>query len=205
MIAEEFFIDDIGRISKDDSSVLQEIEYALENNEFLKNINVKEYEERKVEIYRASRPEYRKALVDVRLNAKITFYKWVIDEFYIQIGNKEKAEEILKIVFGKNEDDGSISRTFDKLKYDRGKREWNTFKHLFQNELHDKELMDLLIYLTKQELHIEDFEWNIVKINEAWLKGSPAMKSQLTPPLLYRKRRLLSHATPRYQKERHQP
>ena len=121
-----------------------ELDLFEKTNDFLKDSDLEEYEAKKKDVSRAFRPEYQNAVFEVRRNAKTTFYKWCIDEFYQQVASKNKADEIIKVVFGKNEDDDSISTTFEKLKYENGKREWKTFRHLFQNELNDSELMDLL-------------------------------------------------------------
>ena len=100
-----------------------------------------EYECQKNWEIRCFRHEYGTSMNDVRFNKKEnrTFFKWAIDEFYKNAGN---ADEIVKYVFGEN--DGSVSTSFEKLKYESGKRKWKTFEKLFKNELKDNILMDLL-------------------------------------------------------------
>lgn len=91
----------------------------------------------------AFRPEYYSALWDVVENGEgnKTFYKWPIEELYKGC-DKEKIDEIIKYVLRDN--DGSISTTFEKLKYESGVRRWTTFDKLFQNELNDEKLKALL-------------------------------------------------------------
>ena len=113
-------------------------------NAGLKESDPKRYEEDITNLYRKYRNEFCNASRDVRLNENQTFYKWPIKEFYSQISDKSKADKIIKEIFGKNPDDESLTTTFSKLKYEKGKRNWTTFKKLFQNELKNDGLMDLL-------------------------------------------------------------
>lgn len=94
----------------------------------------------------AFRPEYYTAIYDVVTNSKEnkTFYKWVIDDFYENIGNKADSDKILKHSFGENRDTNEISTTFEKMKYEPGIRTWNTIDSLVQNEWNDNALMKTL-------------------------------------------------------------
>lgn len=88
------------------------------------------------------RPEYKSALLDVRLNKKgnKTFFKWCIDEFYNTL-DKEKGDEILSFAFAKK--NGAYS-LISKLKYERKIYRWSTFEKLFMNEHKDSALMKML-------------------------------------------------------------
>lgn len=121
-------------------SILKTKEYKYNQG----RISKEEYDSERKEIPQLFRSEYNTSLMDVRYNKKEnkTFFKWVIDEFYSHIKTESKADEIIKHIFGEN--DGSISTTFEKLKYESGKRNWRIFKKLFKNEHNDKELMGLL-------------------------------------------------------------
>lgn len=90
---------------------------------------------------RCYRHEYGPAVNDVRSHKKEnkTFFKWAIDSFFDEA---KKADDIIKYIFGEN--DGSFTTTFEKLKYEPGKRNWKTFEKLFKNELKDEKLMDYL-------------------------------------------------------------
>ena len=89
-------------------------------------------------------PEYPFSVYDVRFNKRKnkTFFKWVIDDFYSHVNDKSKADEIIKIIFGDN--DGSIFKTFEDLKYYSKKHNWGTFEKLFKNELNNEKLMKFL-------------------------------------------------------------
>lgn len=97
-------------------------------------------------VIRCFRPEYAFSISDVRFNKKNnkTFYKWVIKEFKNSFTTKEDKniyKEILETVFkGEN----GISKSFDKLKTESGKRNWQTFEKLFSNEQNDKKLWEKL-------------------------------------------------------------
>jgi len=89
-------------------------------------------------------PEYPFSIYDVRFNKREnkTFFKWVIVDFYSHVNDKSKADEIIKIIFGDN--DGSIPKTFEGLKYYSKKRKWETFEKLFKNEQNNEKLMKFL-------------------------------------------------------------
>ncbi len=113
-----------------------------------------EYEHKKWMAPQVFRSEYASSINDVRFCKKEnkTFFKWVIDEFFKSINDISKAEEIIKYVFGENE--GLIPTTFDKLKYEPGKHNWETFEKLFKNEHNDKKLMKLL----KDDAHLAAYQ-----------------------------------------------
>ncbi len=95
------------------------------------------------QVQQVFRLEYYSALWDVVEHGagNKPFYKWPIDELYKGC-DEEKINEIIRHVFKDN--DGNVSSTFEKLKYEPGARRWTTFDKLFQNELKDKDLTGLL-------------------------------------------------------------
>ena len=100
----------------------------------------KENIEKQIRIFR---PEYYSAFSDVRANktGNQTFFKWPITEFKKAISSKETFENILEMVFkGKL----GISKSFEKLLTEPGKRIWSTFEKLFSNEQNDKKLWKIL-------------------------------------------------------------
>ena len=117
-------------------------------------LSKEEYEYEKWMTPQVFRSEYASSINDVRFCKKDnkTFFKWVIDEFFKSINDISKAEEIIKYVFGENE--GLIPTTFDKLKYESGKHNWETFEKLFKNEHNDKKLMELL----KDDAHLAAYQ-----------------------------------------------
>lgn len=107
-------------------------------------IDKKEYESWIARDKRVFRKEYYTAFSDVRFNKKKnkTFFKWCIDEFKKSIALDDVYNSIIDIVFkGKND---ISSTSFEKLKYETGKRNWGMFEHLFENEMLDKKLMAIL-------------------------------------------------------------
>lgn len=94
-------------------------------------------------IKEAFRPEYSSALWDVVANGvkNKTFFKWPIESMYKEC-EKEQVNEVIKYVFGEN--DGNVTSSFEKLKYESGRRRWSTFDKLFQNERKNDELKKLL-------------------------------------------------------------
>lgn len=48
-----------------------------------------------------------------------TFFKWPIESMYKEC-EKEQVNEVIKYVFGEN--DGNVTSSFEKLKYESGRR-----------------------------------------------------------------------------------
>lgn len=96
------------------------------------------------------RPEYNCAITDVlshfqtEIKENKTFYKWGFDEFYNSVSDSSTTDKIIRYVFGKGEAEKDFKSTIKKLKYEKGKHNWGTFDKLFQNELNDDDLMELL-------------------------------------------------------------
>lgn len=126
----------------DDSCVVESL-LRPENMRLLDSGEQQEHVEHVQQVFRS---EYYSALWDVVAHGagNKPFYKWPIDELYkgCDKEKKEKIDEIMRQVFGDN--DGNVSTTFEKLKYESGVRRWTTFDKLFQNELKDEELNGML-------------------------------------------------------------